>query len=227
MCPQSGRADEDLLQVQRGREGDPGALAALRERCHSNLLNILVARGATRTEAEDLLADLWADCVPHADGRPSLLERFSGRCTVQGWLATVATRRWIDLKRRQAHQTDFYRSAAREGPQEAWERIPAASPPGREDVLVEMLRQSLRRAFSLCSAEAVVILRLVYLHDVTQREIVRMLGCSEAKVSRLLSSTMREIETTALAEIKRRDPWLELTWQDLLDLCQTEETGFL
>jgi len=38
--------------------------AELREKCHNSLLGILLSRGANRTEAEDLLADLWADCVP-------------------------------------------------------------------------------------------------------------------------------------------------------------------
>ena len=72
-----------------------------------------------------------------------------------------------------------------------------------------------------------VMLRLVYLHELTHREIVRMLGWSESKVSRFLSHAMREIETRTLRELKRHDPWLELTWQDFVDLCETYEIGFL
>ena len=61
-----------------------------------------------------------------------------------------------------------------------------------------------------------VLLRLVYLHDLTQREIVRMLGWSESKVSRFLARAMKEIETHTLKELKKRDPWLELSWQDFV-----------
>ena len=72
-----------------------------------------------------------------------------------------------------------------------------------------------------------VLLRLVYIHGLTQREIVRMLGWYESKVSRVLSQTMEQIQTHTLREVKKRDPWLELTWQDFLDLCETHQIGFI
>ena len=46
-------------------------------------------------------------------------------------------------------------------------------------------------------------------------------------VSRLLSRAMEQIESDTLGELKKRDAWLELTWQDFLDLCQTHQIGFL
>src|SRR5262245_34215844 len=51
-----------LLPVVQCREGDPQALADLRAQYHASLGNILRARGASPTEVDDLLADLWADC---------------------------------------------------------------------------------------------------------------------------------------------------------------------
>src|SRR5437867_6646166 len=90
---ESVEESDEQLQAQRCHQGDPGALAELRERFHGILAGILLTRGASRTETEDLLADLWADCVPGDDERPSLLEKFSGRCSLRSWLATVATNR--------------------------------------------------------------------------------------------------------------------------------------
>src|SRR5438067_835704 len=101
MSSESLQLDDQPLQVEKCQRGDPEALAALRQRCHSHLAKILLARGASQTETDDLLADLWTDCVPGDSERPSLLEKFSGKCTLQGWLATVATNRLIDLKRKQ------------------------------------------------------------------------------------------------------------------------------
>jgi hypothetical protein len=72
-----------------------------------------------------------------------------------------------------------------------------------------------------------VLLRLVYLYGLTQREIVRMLHWHESKVSRTLSEAMSHIERNTLRELKKRDPLLELTWQDFLSLCETEQVGFL
>src|SRR6266566_10082216 len=106
MSSRTSQPDSQNLQVSKCRQGDVEALAELRDQCHGSLLGILLSRGAGRTEAEDLLADLWSDCVPGNDDRPSILEKFSGKCTLQGWLATVATNRWIDLKRRQARHLE-------------------------------------------------------------------------------------------------------------------------
>ena len=58
MLSQSGQTDDDSLLAERCLHGDPAALAGLRERCHRLLTETLVSRGATRTEAEDLLAEL-------------------------------------------------------------------------------------------------------------------------------------------------------------------------
>src|SRR5579862_3266053 len=98
MAPPAGELDDELADVNRCLQGDSAALARLRDHCDASLLNILLSRGANRTEAEDLLADLWFDCVPGSDDKPSLLEKFSGKSKVMGWLSTVATRRWIDNK---------------------------------------------------------------------------------------------------------------------------------
>jgi RNA polymerase sigma factor (sigma-70 family) len=216
--------DGEALKVARCRQGDPDALTEIREKCQSPLLGILLSRGADRTEAEDLLADLWADCVPGQDDRPSILEKFSGKCTLQGWLATVATNRWVDRKRKQSRYVDPGQNGNTEHDYIA--RLEAASY-ASEDTLIALLRDCLKAAFALCEPEARVLLRLVYLHELSQREIVQMLGWSESKVSRFLSKAMEEIEEHTLAEIKKRDRWLDLNWQDFVELCETHQIGFM
>jgi RNA polymerase sigma factor (sigma-70 family) len=227
MQAQTSHAGDDAVQVQRCREGEPEALATLRQKHHGALTSILLARGASQTETEDLLADLWADCVPGDLEHPSLLEKFSGKCTVQGWLATVATNRWLDLKRKQARRPEAV-PAERDGPDPLeLESLPAPTAWASEEPLVELLRASLQAAFSLCPPTALLVLRLVYLHGLSQREVMRMLGWSESKVSRFLSRAMQDIETHTLRELKQRDPWLELSWQDFVALCETHQVGFL
>src|SRR6185503_12423903 len=103
----------------------------------------------------------------------------------------------------------------------------AASTLDRDDLLVEMLRDSLQSAFAACPAEDMLMLRLVYLHGLTQRELMKMWGWSESKVSRKLSSAMQQIEETTLKTLKQKDPWLDLKWQDFVDLCETHQVGFL
>jgi RNA polymerase sigma factor (sigma-70 family) len=226
MSSHAGQLDGESLQMSKCRQGDVAALAELRDRCHGPLLGILLARGAARTEAEDLLADLWADCVPGQDDRPSILEKFSGKCSVQGWLATVATNRWVDLKRKQSRHVAAGHDAADAAEQENLARLEAATY-ASEDTLIALLRDSLKSAFAQCGPKARVLFRLIYLHELSQRELVQMLGWSESKVSRFLSRAMKDVESHTLAEVKKRDPWLELSWQDFLELCETHQIGFM
>ena len=203
-------------------------LPRLRRDYHTTLVNVLVARGASPLEAEDLLADLWGDCVGRDDDRPSLLEKFSGKCPVQNWLATVATHRLVDLKRRQKHRGELS-TPGRDGESEtdAFEQLPAASSNQSEGSLVDLLKNSLQAAFAKCPPQAMLMLRLVYLNTLTQREVGRMWGWHESKVSRCLTQAMTDIQATTLSEIKRRDPWLDLAWEDFVELCESHQIGFL
>src|SRR5438270_6477411 len=90
----------DLLFVKRVLEGDEGAACVLQGRYDARVKGALCKRGASGTEAEDLLADLWADCFGSSGKR--LLLQYAGRCALSSWLITVATNRLIDFKRRQA-----------------------------------------------------------------------------------------------------------------------------
>ena len=217
---------DERTPVHRCQQGDPAALAELREKHQPSLTNILRARGATVDETEELLADLWGDCVPKDNDQTALLDKFSGKCSVQAWLATVATRRWIDLKRKQARHGETS-LPARDGECDPIENLPAAGVAIQEDTLVELLRESLRAAFAACSPMDLLMLRLVYLHGLSQRELMRMWGWSESKVSRELSHAMERIEQTTLQNLKQKDSWLDLTWQDFVDLCETHRVGFL
>src|ERR1041385_9176941 len=142
MSSETSRLDDENSKVARCRQGDPDALAEVREKCQGPLLGILLSRGADRTEAEDLLADLWADCVPGNDDRPSILEKFSGKCTLQGWLATVATNRWVDRKRKQSRYVIPGQSGTDQTEHDYLTRLEANSY-ASEDTLIALLRDCL------------------------------------------------------------------------------------
>ncbi len=219
--------DEEHATVLKCQQGDPAALTALYAKHQGVLLNILLARGATREEAQEVLADVWAECVAGRAERLSLLEKFKGNCRLQSWLATVATRRWFDRKRREKFRGEPPASTDESSHTGFFGRVPAPSSSAREGSLVDLLRDSLQAAFAACAPQALVMLRLRYVHGLSQRELMRMVGWSEAKVSRYLSQALDQIRDHTLREIKQRDAWLELTWEDFQDLCATEEVGIL
>jgi len=217
--PTSKPADLTSL-VERSRSGNAEALTALREASHESLTKILMARGAAAHEAQDVLADFWADCVPKNEETPALLDKFSGRCSFIGWAGTVVTRRWIDLKRKQQRHTELDTSSEPDGP--SLEQQEKQS----DDSLLLLVRDALQTAFSRCPPEGVVLLRLLHVHGLTQRELGRMLGWNETRTSRFLSSIIEKMQKETFREIKRQDPWLELGWDDLVNVCGTYEAAF-
>ena len=227
MSLQSGQLDGERSLARKCQQGDTQALAQLRDTSHTALLKILVSRGASQTEAEDLLADLWADCVPGNLEKPSLLEKYSGRCTLHSWLATVSTNRFIDLKRQQQRRPQVTQNKEDGESTNFLARIPSPSTIQRESGLVDLLRDSLQRAFAGCAPEGLLMLRLVYLHGLSQRELARMWSCHESTISRIISQAMQDIQNNTLKVMKQNDAGLDLRWDDFVELCQTHEIGFI
>ncbi|MEN3367875.1 MAG: polymerase sigma-70 factor, subfamily [Verrucomicrobiota bacterium] len=211
------RHEPDLAFVQRVLNADAAAASELRNRYHGKLVGVLRARGANQTEAEDLVADLWTDCFAARANRQTLLTKYQGRCALESWLLTVATHRLVDLKRRQSFRVDV--SSSEQSTDTFFDRTPQPERPSSEKHLVHLLRAAIQRAFGAQDPEAVLMLKLVHLHQLTQREIARMWNWHESKVSRTLETTRQNVARTILADLKKIDPWLELRWEDFVELC--------
>jgi RNA polymerase sigma factor (sigma-70 family) len=211
------RHEQDLAFVQRVLSAEPAAAAELRSRYNSKLVGVLRARGASQTEAEDLVADLWADCFAPRGNREPLLSKYQGRCALESWLLTVGTNRLVDLKRRQSFRVDVPPSP--DSPEDFFDRRPQPEKATSEKQLVVLLRDAIKRAFAKQEPDAVLMLKLVHLHELSQREIARMWGWHESKVSRTLDVTRQNVARIILSELKRIDPWLELRWEDFVELC--------
>jgi RNA polymerase sigma factor (sigma-70 family) len=208
----------DFLFVQRVLTGDERAAFELRSRYDAQLKSILCKRGASNTEAEDLVADLWADCF--GSSGPPLLKKYEGRCALSSWLFTVATNRFIDFKRRQAFRGELSFEKSLEIQPGDTQRADYVSLSQRDDALILLLRCAISNAFASQSPETCLMLRLVHVYDVTQREIGRMWNWHESKVSRTLNSARATIKDAVLGELRRADPWLTLEWADFVELAK-------
>ena len=165
------------------------------------------------------MGDVWSECLPGRSDAGSLLEKYHGRVPLRAWLATVATHRLFDLKRREKISISAAERASAEG------FLPAAlvslSLDPLDGALAQTLRQTLDAAYHACPAEPLMMLRLVHVHGVTQREVGRMWRWNESKVSRAMSSAVRRIREHTLRSLRKHDPWLHLTWQDVVEVCGT------
>ena len=209
--------EQDLRFAQRVLSVNSDAAAELRRRYHGRIVSVLCARGASATEAEDLVADMWSDCFRAPQDRPTLLGKYQGRCALESWLLTVATNRLVDLKRRQSFRVEI--PASERSADDFFDRRPQPETISTEESLLKLLRAAIRHAFSKRDSESVLMLKLVHLHQLTQREIARMWGWHESKVSRALELARQNIARDILVELKRVDPWLDLRWEDFLELC--------
>ena len=227
MEPHSDNPDSDdsrLVEECLGHR--PEALQRLREAHLLPLRGILVHRGASPTEADDLIDGVWADCAMGRAGRGPLLERFNGRCSLHNWLATVATHLLYDQLRRKKFRADL-QLGKDERIEVVLERLGAIMENPAESDLTRLLLASLQHAFAACPPEEHLMIRLVYFHGLAQRDLCRMWGWTESKVSRCLKAVMSQLKEATLAEIARRDPKLKLVWEDFEELCHTQQLGFL
>jgi len=218
---------EDRQLAEACLAQDPVALEELRRLHLSPLRGILTNRGANVTEAEDLIGGLWADCTVGRGERGPLLEKFNGKCSLHNWLATVATHLLYDQLRRKKFHAEITPRSPEERVEEVLERLGALMENPSDSDLTRLLLASLEQAFGGCPPEEHLMIRLLYFHGISQRDLCRMWRWSEPKISRRLKATMEEIKQNTLSHIAQADPDLKLQWEDFEELCHTQQLAFL
>ena len=208
---------DDLKQVKKFLAGDREALGLLYEKYQPVLLATLAARGAGREDAEDVAARIWERCLVDDDEQPSLLTKFNGRCSLHGWLRTVATNLWFDWRRREKGKVNLRRPP--ESDRDPFDTVPAPAAPAEESDLSRLLHASLVDAFAECDARQFVALHLVYLHSFTQREVGQVLSWNEPKASREMKDVLDGVLSATLQKVWQKDPRLQLSTDDFLELC--------
>jgi RNA polymerase sigma factor (sigma-70 family) len=206
-------AQADLELAQKCLNGDVSALKRMQTRFTADLNAFLLGAGATKSEAKELITNLWTDCIT---GKPLLLN-YRGTAPLIAWLKTVLMNDLVDRRRRQSLEKSASDELSGMDREPAHRRNPADAP------LFGIMRHALTRAFGSCPAEAVVMLQLVHLYGLTQREVCGIWGYTESKVSRKLSSAARHIADETMKAVGNADEWLEIQWEDFLDFCRVVE----
>jgi RNA polymerase sigma factor (sigma-70 family) len=217
------RSDEapvlaDLDMVQQCLEGSEEAIRELKKSLTPFLSKVLASYGASRDEIDEILAQLWGDCLTGA--RP-LFHVFNGKSALRSWLTAISVNRWISLKRREAQHARAMQHLASDAESAQQTGRPGASPP--DSSVIEILGPALRRAFAACDVEELILLQLVHVHGVTQREIASLWKWHESRVSRHIKRAEAKIAELTVQAVKETDPYLELRWNDFVELCRSVE----
>ena len=213
---------DDFLLAQKCLEGEPLAIRHLEQTHRINLVNYLIHAGAAPEEARELTDELWADCLAERPERQPRLATYAGNSPLQTWLKAVVLNNLVQMKRRQNRVRQVAMDdaplddavAAEKRAPSSTERSDSAEAP-----LLEIMRGAVEAAFRECDAEDFVLVQLAHANGLLGRELARMFSCSEAKISRSLGDARQRIVTSTLRYVRARDPWLELKWEDFIELC--------
>lgn len=207
----------DLELARLALAHDAGAVAAVyNPEVRTSLRTILINRGATPNEADDIAHEVLTDALNSNKGRGPLLETFKREGSMAGFLTRVALNRLLDLKRKSALHPHIPVSDSKDAFQMYDEHD---SNPGSDEIAL-LLRDAVWRAYARCEARDLVTLRLLTVHDIGQEKVAAMLGWSQSKVSRKMAALAGKLRQMILEEIGTVDPWLVLEWEDFASLCE-------
>ena len=166
-----------------------------------------VAGDDGREIADSLYGELFGLAAP--DGtRRSLLAYYHGRSRLVTWLRSVLVQRTIDRRRQTARLTQL--DPEEELPASSSQAPMAAIDPDR-DRLIGCAQAALDAAIDALSPRDRIRLRLYYGQDLTLARIGRLLGESEATVSRNLQKARRQLRTKATEVLMRQHGLTEAT----------------
>ena len=218
------RYAEDLDLVDRAVSGDVAAVRDFQETYRPLLERLLMSRGVDRLQAEDLVADIIAECFgagKNGQTRP-LIEKFEGRSSLSTWMIRITWNRWLDLKRRDKFRGElpsYDDDDDRLGDQ--FDRVAGNNPDDEllDSDLSELMGRASREAFDSLGPDVLLMMKLSYLHGVSQANIARMWQCDQTRVSRSLTAAREQVAVVTMRRIREADSSLMLEWEDFQKLC--------
>jgi DNA-directed RNA polymerase specialized sigma24 family protein len=218
--------DSDFLFVENCLAGISSAVEDLRAGPLSVAERFIVNAGVPAHDAAEIVRELWTDLLATGDGLKPLLLSYRGHCALSTWLNRIAFSRALLRRRSDERRQRAITHAGEEGslvpnaPSVAHD--PATEFMKAEKFLREFLRDAIQRALNGCSAEDFVLLFLLHAGSLQIQELSRMFHCDPKTVNSRAKSVCGQVRFAVLAEIEAKDPWLKLSFEDVLSLLQPD-----
>lgn len=208
----------DFSFAQRCLEGDASAIVEFRQKYGPAVQTFLQKSGGNETDARDVTEWLWADCLAERPTRRPRLATYAGKASLKSWLCTLALNRLIALRRsREAREKYELSGLDLDRIGDPSEDTPSAD---SEAPLVELIRNAVEAGFQECPAEDFVLLQLAHMDRLHLMELAQMFDCSKSKIDRDLDRAGRKVAEATMRYVRAKDPWLDLKWDDFMDLCR-------
>ncbi len=219
--PPASLHTNDFHLAQECLEGKSSALEHLQATFRQPLLAFLQSAGAQPQEAEEIVAELWSDAVSVRNGTGPKLARYNGTCALKTFFNTITLNVLITRRRREKRWSNLVTPEIDEQATEAKAPASRGAAAPVEAPLLDLMREAIQAAFMACPAEDFVLLQLAHLDGLRVVELAKIFDSSNASISRNLASAGRGVAEATLQYIKATDPWLELQWDDFLELCRS------
>jgi DNA-directed RNA polymerase specialized sigma24 family protein len=218
--------DSDFLFAESCLAGKPSAVEELHTGPLSLAERFIVNAGIPIQDAAEVVRELWTDLLAKGDGRKPLLQGYRGHCALTTWLNRVAFSRALLRKRTEdrlrhaiAH-ADEQGSLVPDAPSVVLD--PEAEFMKADSFLRDFLKEAIQRAFNGCSAEDFVLLFLLYAGSLQIQELSRMFDLDPKTVNSRAKTVCSQVRFAVMAEIEAKDPWLKLSFEDVLSLLQPD-----
>jgi RNA polymerase sigma-70 factor len=215
----------DFLFAQRCLEGEEQAIVELQAKYGPIVMAYLRQAGANEGEANEVTDSLWTDCLSERHNNRPRLATYAGKASLKSWLYPLALNRLIARKRSEEYRNKIVQAGL------DLDQLDVPSPEGSatdsEAPLIELMRDALEAGFRECAAEDFVILHLAHMDRLHLVEIAQMFDCSKSKVERDLKRAKERVAAATLRHVREVDPWLELAWEDFVDLCRVASPACL
>jgi RNA polymerase sigma-70 factor (ECF subfamily) len=216
-----GAADTaaDLYLATACDQGVPDAWQTLERAYRARLHGLLRRRGASENEADGFLAELPTLLFePPADGRArTRIGTYDGTGTLFSWLAVVALRT-VHHRRRDAAGGPAAIDSSMDVPTRR--SLPASNAIGEESA--RRFAAAVTEAWRTLTPRERLAVLLKHRDGLRQREIARVLGVGEPRVSRLVESGLARLRDAVRARIPETPPGTSTpdsaVWQALTDV---------
>lgn len=216
---------EDVELAERVRAGDQAAAESFVNLYSKPLGDFLISKcseGQSRDKATNVATDVVAECVSQG-----LLEKYSGKGSLEGWLKRICHFRLINFwnsaevrKISNPSQWETEDGKPSDDIGAAFDDIALDSEDG--DAIAEMLRQAF--VWSLGELrqnhpETLVLLRFHWLYGVEQKRLSEAWDRSAARVSRLIADGLERLGQSVTGYLQSVDPLLQIEWHDCMRFC--------
>jgi DNA-directed RNA polymerase specialized sigma24 family protein len=218
--------DSDFLFAESCLAGRPSAVEELRTGPLNLAERFMINAGIPIQDAAEVVRELWTDLLAAGDERRPLLQGYRGHCALTTWLNRVAFSRALFRKRtedRRRHaitHADEQGSLVPDAPSVVLD--PEAESMKHDTFLRDFLKEAIQRAFNGCSAEDFVMLFLLYAGSLQIQELSRMFDLDPKTVNSRAKTVCSQVRFAVMAEIEAKDPWLKLSFEDVLSLLQPD-----